>query len=376
MIKGKAYLIKKTPVWYKLSRGVDSISIPKGTAQSGIKYMKMQGNTSSDTAGSVGDFDEERGKYVIKLHSHGKSFISGENFMQLVIQSGASETNKKESSGYFFTKPLEATNGSVVIDGRHIRFKENTQYTIATTAKYSYSASYRDLRLRFDYTDGSYYFPEVKKSQTQLQLCVCSEKGKTVRAISTHSTNTNGIRYLLTSFCIVEGAYETYAEASAKYSGEWAEILLDNPLRSFGYTRDEIDLISGKLTRRVGKVTIDSDVSCAYTNDDTVFLIMLPQAMRPGCSFSSPFPPMDAGEEYGIEASGDGRYIYLKLPESILESGSITQYLRDNPFEMVYPLKYPETEETELPVILRAADESVVEIFTSTPPAKMISVYK
>ena len=375
MIKGKSTLIKKTPIWYKLSRGTDSISIPAGVTNGRIKYMKMLGNTSSDTMRSVGDFDEATGKYAIKLHAHGKSFISGERFMELVTQSGASDTNKKETSGYFFTKPLEATNGTVIIDERHIKFKENTQYTIATTAKYSYSSSYRDLRLRFDYTDGSYYFPEVKKSQTQLQLCVCSEKDKTVRAISTHSTNTNGIRYLLSSFCIVEGAYDTYSEASAKYNGEWAQILLDNPLRSFGYTSDEIDLTKGIITRRVGRVTIGAGVSCAYTEDENIFLIMLPEAMRPSCSFSSPFPSIEAGEEYGITASADGRSILLKLPESALNDYDIVEYLTNNPFELIYPLKYPTTQKIDLPSILRTGDDSIVDVFTQLSPKKMISVY-
>lgn len=376
MIKEKAGLFKKTLVWRHLSKGIDAISFPAEVKKSNIEHFKLYGKTVISDSGSmesVGDYDSESEKYLMKLHIHGKNYMSGDTFAEIFTASGASKTNTIESGGSFLTKPTISTNGTVVINRSHIRFNEKTAYTIATQIRMLHSGPTRDFRLRFDYSDGTSYFPKIESNTILLKGCVSSDPEKTLVSLSSYTEADLNIRFILKWFGIYEGTHTSFNDTYEAYSGTWVDVKLNAPLMSIGYTSDELDMLTGQVTRKIATQRIDSSVQCAASSTEGVYIIMLDHPMRPGSKFISPYPDFDAGEETGIRVSEDGRMIYLKLPESVTID-NLLEYLENNPFDITYVLKTPLTETVSLPTLI-LKNESVIEIFTNVAPRKVVAVY-
>ena len=372
-------LIRKTVRWLHRRKGVVDIKIPSDLEKERITRFILQGNSTvrnSDGAFiGVGDYDEESGKYKIGLHIHGKNYLGGNEFAQIHLSKGMSTTTKPTLSEtqYTFTPDL-GTGGIPIIDKSIIRFKENTAYTLAFTVKYSTATKPRDLKMTFKYTDGTSYTPTKDKYTKQFTECVSTDPTKTIDMIVSYIGDRQPTGFVLADFGIYEGTYATHAEAHESYIGQRMSILIDSPLYSIGTARDEIDLFSGELTRKIciEKISEKSDIS--ETDTEGVYLISLNKKARIGSAQFSPYGDLTEDSEAGIHISDDGMSIIFKPGAQISNLDALYSYLAANSFDIAYVLNEP-TKETLNFSAPETIGKTTIDIFSEIAPKRCIIEY-
>lgn len=375
MRKRNFKLMRETLEWLHRLKGDESMRLRSGVRAENYRFFKIFGNGNGESVSGVGDYDEESGSYLIPIHIHGKSLMGGEEFMDIHSSLGISKTAASFVNGFYSTTPLPDYNGTVVIGRKHVKFKENTPYTLALHFKFLTSATKRNIALRFDYSDGTYDAPIIASTLREFKMCFTSDASKTLVAISSNTEKASNIRFFLEGFALLEGAYSDYTEAFEQYQGFKTTVSLASPLRKIDFISDDADLYSGAVTRKIHVFKIDGTSEITKTDTEGIFEIQLPRPMRIGTPIISPFNALSENEDSGLSCDDSGENILIKLSPDITDATECMNYLYENPFEISYVLDTYETESIT-PLILPEFDEDLtLEFLSSEGPSKSVAEY-
>ena len=366
-------LIRKTVEWLHRRKGISSLILPKHTPKENFRYFKMFGAETTHDGEGVGNYNENASVFSIPLHVHGKNLMGGDEFVEIHSSLNLSKTSTI-SSGLYSTTPLPEHNGTVIIGPNHIRFKENTQYTLALHLKYFTSATKRSIAMRFDYSDGSYDAPVIPSSAREFKMCFTSDVNKNLIAISSHAESASNIRYIIEGFGVFEGAYSEYSDIFESYDGARSELQTNAPLRKIGASCDEIDLINGIVTRKIQTELINEECEISKT-ENGMFEITLSSPMRPGYRVLSPFENSSLNDEICLYASDNGESILFKAPSEITSVEELKNYLSENPFNIAYVMKDCIYENTDTINLEMFEEELTMEILTEREPSKIVAEY-
>ena len=371
MRKSRFKLIKKTERWLHRKKGTDTLSIPTDIDTDRISRFVILGGeeyASDGTMSGVGDYDTGSGSYVIDVHAHGTNYLSGTDFANIHLSKNISTATKPSlsASSYIFV-PDADTDGTVIIGRDVIKFKETTAYTIAFTVKYLTNTKPKDLKLTFNYTDGTSYTPTFDTTAKSITGCVSSDPQKTIAYISSYVGDRKATNYTLSDFGLYEGVYANHADVHVPYTGERSRMILDAPLYSIGYASDELDLRRKALLRKIRKMRIDHTSEIDMT--DGAFRIPLDAPARVGSRI------VCSGRTVcDVSLSEDGEALVPLFPVDITETSEARSYLLDNPFDVYYILREPDvyTADISCPNLLGS---TAVELFCNIAPRKFFVEY-
>ena len=366
-------LIRKTLEWLHRRKGCATLILPAETPEENFRYFKMFGSDMSLSAEGVGDYSEESSDYSIPIHVHGKNLMGGEEFAAIHAALNISKVSTI-ASGLYSTTPLPDYNGTVIIGPAHVKFKKNTQYTLALHLKYFTSATKRSIALRFDYSDGSYDAPVIASSSREFKLCFTSDANKELVSISSHTTAATNIRYVITGFGLFEGAFSNYDDVIEAYSGARYELKVAEPLRKIEYFADEIDLIDGIVRRKIHVESINDESTVSPLEDGT-FEITPAFQMQEGSPIISPFKEASDDEEFGLSPSSDGEKLIFKTSQDVTSVSDLKAYLSENPFDVAYVLKNYITENSDYLSLASFDEELTMEVLTEHEPSKIVAEY-
>ncbi len=341
MRKSGFRLIRKTLRRMHRKKGVYDLIIPPDIQKDSIVRFVIQGkgefNEDDGSFRGVGDYDSESKSYKIRLHIHGKNYLSGREFAEIHLSKniGSDTAPTLNDTLYAFT-PNKDVGGVPIIDKSIIRFKEKTAYTLAFTVSYASASKPRDLKLTFVYTDGTTYTPTKDNYNSTFTECVSTDPEKTLDRICSYKGDGQLTAYTLANFGIYEGVYETHAEAHEAYVGERLEISLDAPLYAIESAADELDLLSGNVTRKIRTERIDGTAEIKNTDMDGIFSIALKNKARCNSTVISHYGILVDGTDVGIKGSEDGSAILFKTPSRIKSIEDLSEYLSANPFDIAY----------------------------------------
>jgi len=374
MRKRNFKLIRKTIEWLHRRRGTSTVKLPADVDNERYRYLKIYGSDAENSAG-VGDYNEEVGLYTIPVHIHGNNLMGGPEFMAVHSALNISKVPASIVNGCYTLTPMIECNGTVIIGPDLVKFKKKTAYTLAAHIKFMTSATKRRFGFRFDYSDGTYYFPVVDSSYRDFYICFTSDPTKDVVAISSHAETTANMRIDLEGFGLYEGEHTDYYTVNEEYLGERIVVSLDAPLRKIDYASDELDIISGTLTRKIKSLTIDETSDFSSTDDEAVFSISLPKPMRAGSRIVSAFGDLTEDCESGLSPSDDGTSFLFKASPEITSEDSLRAYLEENPFEIAYIMSEYEYTATEKTALKSYEKELTMEPLCSSEPSKIIAEY-
>ena len=367
-------LIRKTLRWLHRKRGTLDVPLSDDMTSSGISKFILRGRgevRESDGAFiGVGDYDSELDAYRLRFHIHGKNYLGGKEFCAIHSSRGITNDMKPgiNDTQYIFVAD-QTSEGVPVIDSSTIKFKEKTAYTLAYQVRYISSMKPRDLKLTFNYTDGTSYTPSMNTYATNLTECVSTDPEKTIKHISSHVGDRQVTIYILANFGIYEGIHTVHADVHEPYVGERHDILLEAPLYSIGTAADELDLLTGTLTRKIKILDVTSSLYISETDTDGVFMIELGDPARTDIGLIAPFGMLTEDCESGIMLSHMGSAIYFKPPGNLSNVEEIREYLDNNPFKVAYALHDPVTQLSNAYVYLPdVAGKTVIDVLTEVDP--------
>ncbi len=367
-------LIRKTLRWLHRKRGTVDIPLSDDMTSDSISKFILRGRgevRESDGAFiGVGDYDSELDAYKLRLHIHGKNYLGGTEFCKIHSSLGITSEMKPSISDTQYIFVADKTSAGVpVIDSSTIKFKEKTAYTLAYQVKYISATKPRDLKLTFNYTDGTSYTPSMNTSASNFTECVSTDPEKTLKHISSHVGDRQITIYILANFGIYEGTHTVHADIHEPYVGERHDIILDAPLYSIGPAADELDLLSGKLTRKIKILNVTSSLYISETDTDGVFMIELGTPARGGSELISPYGMLTDECESGIQLSAGGSAIYFKPPGNLESVEKLCEYLDSNPFEVAYILQDPVTQISNAYIYLPdVTGKAVIDVLTEVDP--------
>ena len=372
-------LIRKTERWMHRKKGKSVITIPNDIESENINRFMLFGNSAPDSSAGafigVGDYDEDLDSYKIPIHLHGKNYISGMDFAELHLSKKISTASAPvlNATQYAFM-PDANTDNIPIIDSSIIKFKENTAYTLAYTVKYMTTAKSRDLKLTFNYTDGTSFTPTLSTGLKTVTGCVSTDPTKTLKNISSYTGDRQITIFMLADFGIYEGAHTTHADIHESYNGEKIDITQNAPLYSVGSTADELDLLNGNVTRKIRMLKIKSNTDIEETDEDGVFTIPLKTQARPS---STVIPITSSGGEDGIgefEISWDGYSILFKPNVYLSTEEDIKEYLGTISLSIAYVLNEPEIENTNVK-LTNLFGKEIIDVMTDVAPKKIFIEY-
>lgn len=367
MRKNNFKLIRKTLEWKHRKRGGASLSMPEGIPTECYSYFKIFGNGTN----GVGSYESNNGTYAIPIHIHGKNLMSGEDFVSIHSALNVSKITPTVSGGFYSFTPLQDCNGTVVIGPDHIKFKKKTAYTLALHLKYVSTSTIRRPGLRFDYSDGSYYFQSISTSSREFRVCISSDPNKDLVAISSHAESSANVRFGVAGFGIYEGAHSNYDSVHEAYSGQRTVISLNEPLRKIDYASDLVDIIGADVTRKIQKYTLDGSAELSATDEEGVYFSPLPSPMRKGSRIVAEL------SSDGIEISpfNDGSGILIKAPDGITSSDGLLDLLSLSGINVFY-VRSEYSHESITPVEFGSYAHGVsMDILSETEPSKIITEY-
>ena len=370
-------LTRKTEFWMHRRRGCSDISLTEEIDSGKITKFILQGRgVISEDDGSfigVGDYDSESGCYKIPLHIHGKNYLSGSDFAAIHSSKNVCSNSATQSDQYMFI-PANNSSGVTLIDESLIKFKENTAYTIAFSVKFMTSTKPRDLKISINYTDGTSYTPTYDSYAKEFTECISTDPEKTVKEIVSYIGDKQVTIYLMSKFGIYQGVHTSHADVHESYIGERYEILLNSPLFAIDYSRDEVDLLRGRITRKIKTQTIGSEAEINKTDEEGIFAITLDKPARPGSRIISPKPTLTEDSGEGICLSENGSEILFKPSTNLTEISEVKEYLSGAEFAIAYVLNEPETEYIS-PYLPATEGKAYVDILTKVSPKKFFIEY-
>ena len=360
-------------------KGTVDLAIPPDIQKDSIVRFVLQGNSAIDNNdGSflgVGDYDNESKSYKIKLHIHGKNYLSGREFAEIHLSKKLESTiNSSLSEKQYAFAANRDVGGVPIIDKSIIKFKEKTAYTLAFSVRYGSTTSPRDFKLSFVYTDGSIYTPIKDTYASRLTECVSTDPEKTVDHICSYRGDGQVIGYTLADFGIYEGIHTIHAEVHEPYVGERIEISLDAPLYAIGAASDELDLLSGKITRKICTEKIDATAEIESTDEDGIFSISLKNQARRNSSVISPHGSLTDSTDTGIGLSDDGNSVLFKAPEGIDSVETLSEYLNANAFSIAYILNEPTVTSADISA-LDTCGKTILDVMTEISPKRCFIEY-
>ena len=380
MRKFAAKLIKKTDRRLHRSIGAGIISVPGGIGTEKIKNMRLFGNYSmnSDTSiAGVGDPDIDGG-YKITLKMHGRNMMSGEELALAHEAAGVCSAQSTSQDIYTFT-PRTYDNGTVILDGRHIKFKNDICYTVCGIANIA-SSSYakKSIGLAFKYSDGSTERIEATALGTAIKFIHCSKAGKSITSIIAYADDTAQIKLTLSAFGIFEGQYSSYDEAFSAYDGETSVLTLSAPLGKVDFMKDYIDLEKGKVTRLTESIKIGGSAEILKTDVSGIFKIKLPSAIARDSTVKGVYrlisrEAMLAGS-YGFALCEDENYLYLRFIGSVTETDDAISKLNSSPIYISYVRAMKEVEDIAV-TLSEKNTHTTLEVLTSITPSMLFAEY-
>lgn len=375
MSKSRLKLSRKTEMWLHRSKSEDSVTLPAIDAR--LLRIRLLGNSHLLDTGELlgtGDYDEESGKYTILFRAHGKNLYGANDYIQTWIDSGAYKKHELKSTNLKLTFSTDY-NGTTIFDKRHIKFKENTQYTISGRFQ-----NPKQLYMRFVYSDGTYSdttLQNIKSLGFYSDGVAISLKDKTLVAIISH-TDTEGIYYttVIKQIGIYEGAQQSHADCYEEYNGESFRYYLDAPLMRIGYASDELDLMSGEVTRKIRTETVGSKASIEGEYAEGIYVIAPEVPLRADSPLYSSLPVLTEADIMTAEAGValcEGGKICVKIPD-INSEEELLSYLKDNPFTITYIMSEPIKEMAEGGLPSRDM-LSVIDAFCEILPRKFYAEY-
>ena len=228
--------------------------------------------------------------------------------------------------------------------------------------------------MRFDYADGTFYAPVLNATSREFRMCFVSDPTKQLVAISSHAESATNIRYGIDGFGLFEGAFEDYDSVFEPYSGYRASLSANEPLRKIGFSADEIDLLSGDITRKTRALTIDGSSVINETVEEGVFAIPLSAPARFGSTVISSLGEINEEDGSGLSLSPDGTELILKQ-SAFSSSDDLSEYLSENPITAVYVLKDYTHEKTATLEPEATDTELTMELLTERAPSKIVAEY-
>lgn len=378
MRKNQLKLIKKTERWLHRKKGEDSFVIPPDIDTAKITRFVILGSCAGEENGTllgVGNYDESSGSYVIGIHAHGKNLLSCLDFAAAHTEKQICTSIKPAlTADKFAFIPDSDKVGTPIIDKSMVKFKEKTAYTLAFTAAYITTTKPRDLKITFNYTDGTSYTPIYDSAIKNITDCQVTDPEKTLAYISSYVAARSMTIYIIQDFGLYEGAYTVHEEVHEPYVGARSKITLDAPLYSIGYASDELDLKSGTLLRKIERLHVDSSVSVSQTDTEGVFRIDLDAPMRHGGRIISPYGEITDGCDCGLSASDDGCSLFFMPPGNLMQTDEVESYLAQNPFDVFYVLRTPKQQTLEV-LCPELNGTTAVDILTDTAPRKCFVEY-
>ena len=374
MRKLKFKFFNQTIEWLHRKRGSSELTLPASTPSESYRFLKIYGAEASASDAGVGDPEGNTGMYSIPIHAHGKNLMGGEEFMQIHSSLGISKIGAAVVEGCYSTTPLPEYNGTVIIGSRHVKFKKRTQYTLAIHAVYFTSATQRSIAIRLDYSDGTYDAPIIPSSAKELKLCIVSDPTKDLVSISSHTESAANIRYKIDGFGLFEGAFGNYDEIFTPYDGYRCSLSINAPLRKIDFAKDEVDTLTGDVTRRIGTVTISADSTVRKASEKSVFKIPLSPPARRFSRAVSALGEISNENNSGLSIAADGTAILLKHNGSD-DISELKAYLSKDPITVLYVLKEPVHEKTDTFVPLKKDDALRLDILTERSPSRVVAEY-
>ena len=369
-------LIRKTPVWLHRLKGTSSLhNKDKKSLNTLCLYGELSVSDEGEIIG-VGDRTESIDEYAIKIKTHGRNLISGKDFFTIHKNLGLS-SSATLSSDYYTVNVSPSANGRMIIDRSHIAFKEGTSYTVCAYMWYVHTTSngIRNLRMSFEYSDGTSTPMTVKNNSYKFYVCVSSTPGKTLVGISSYADLEQQCRIGVQTFGIFEGAYSQYENCYEAYEAEEKEILLSEPLFRVGYSKDELDLINGILTRRNRRCLLDAS-NLESTDNSCEYRILLPEPMKTGMKFICSYPQYSEtnnSDPVSVYPSEDGEYIYFVCREDITLD-DLRDSLSTLAVDICYPIRDIKEEELENSARITPSHE-YISICTAVKPHLLIAEY-
>lgn len=314
---------------------------------------------------TVGDYDEESGKYVIPIT------VSGINMFNV---SDAQNTEK-----YTFSSGNDIGN-------YRINLTEGKQYTLHMRKLISGNHQFSI------YNDGEYV---TKVDSSSMSTFKTFTAGRRVN-LQIYLSGTNGAsntvpllsKYL--ELMIVEGTYTTVTmpEYEEGHTPVTTNIYLDEPLRKIGEYADHIDFKNKEVVRVIGKMEgrnksnlFKSYASMPSVGEYSVYWTSQFSYAKSDTGLCDRFPystnKVSAGNHFTIEYTSNR--MYIAIDKNIVEASNDTQFqswLRENN-PIFYYVKKTETEESiALPYIRINKGTNIITVETGIQPMNIeISYY-
>ena len=352
-------------------KGTETVKIPSGVKKERYSYFKIFGNEANEEVG-VGDYNVPPPPYCIGLNIHGKNLMSGEYFKSIHSSLKISGSTQEAGVGFYNTTPLPRYNGKVIIGPKQIKFKKKTAYTLALHLKYSVSATRRSPGIRFDYSDGTYDYPAMNTSTEEFHICLSSDPKKDLVSISSHTESEENISYGLKGFGLYEGEHIEYDSIHETYKGQRHTIRMHQPLKKIDSAADNVDILTGLITRKIKSVHINEECDVRSTSSEGIFFIPLSPPMRPESRYVC--TEYDTTMVDFLPAQ-DGSGIFIRPGIDITDPALMQNYLGDCYFYLTYVMADCEYENIE-PIQLATYDRELsMDVITSIAPSKILAEY-
>lgn len=205
---------------------------------------------------SVGEYDEETGKYKIPVVCSGKNMFDKDGFCAYynsfgnsTLQANANDKYLGEDCFSYYAK--QSSNTTAEFRWLECAFKEKTQYTISMNLSFVMGSteSRAVTFLAVSYTDGTIgYLTTTLNKNSFTYYSLVSQPSKTIERIFVPNFGA-GAKIYIKDIQVEEGKtttdYEPYVEPVT------ANIYLDEPLRKFHNYKDYIDFENQKVVRKI-----------------------------------------------------------------------------------------------------------------------------
>lgn len=346
MRKNKLKTIKKTVERLHRKVGTKGFTFPAGLNTDTFRFFKIFGNSDINEDGAllgVGDYNEESGKYQVGIEFRSNNLLGGKKFAEIFTAKKVSNVNSVTATEYI-TAPKTTCNDTVIIDKSIIPFKEKTAYTIATSVRYFNNETSRNIRLKFNYSDGTDEFPIMDVKSMNVVCCLFSDADKSLVSISCYSTNNQPIAYSLEKFGIYEGTHIIFDDVHEEYTSEKSNILLNAPLFRIGYTSDEIDLVGKTVIRKINTLIIDVSTSVSLTESEGIFKVSLPLKKRKTGGYFSSLGILSEESTSGVSILDDCETLMFKISDAVKTEEELMAYLEISPITIHYVMETPISE--------------------------------
>ena len=288
---------------------------------------------------SVGENEvQEDGKYLISGKSCGKNLINHNKWSK---SSGATINDNNDGS---FT--LTTTSPWSGIAFKDIKLKSNTTYTLNCKSSQSNIGMYvRVKKSNGNYNEQAYWGGKLPaKFTTGDKAHIVQVSVETISALE---------NVIISEIQLEENTvatpYEPYQESTYSY-------ILNEPLRQLpNGVADSINLETGVLTRRVGKVVLDGseswELSDAKFTNSIGFRTLSTPFKQKSCGISDLFIYKEnTGVDYECFTLATDRGIHIRVLKSKLQTEDVAGFktwLQANPTTVYYELAEPTTEQLE-----------------------------